>query len=112
VVGDGRAYQAHATDVLGNLGEDLVRLDLAHATVGRPAHHAVGAGSAAAARRLDEKHVRQLGVRRDDLGIGGQAARVRGKDGGRPFALQRRNEEARQPIERRQQGFLVGTVAK
>ena len=47
----------------GNAGEHPLRGRQAHASVGRPPHHAVGAAAVAAALGFDEEHVAQLGVR-------------------------------------------------
>ncbi len=67
VIGDRGADQADPARLGRDAAHHLVRRHDAHAAVGRPPHHAVGAAARAAARRLGHEHRRQLGVRRQDL---------------------------------------------
>ena len=88
VVADGGADQADALGVRGDELKDAFGWNGAHAAVGGPAHHAVGAAARAAALRLDEEHRAQLGVGGQDLGAGGEAIvrhpRYGAQLGGRP----------------------------
>ena len=93
VVGHRGAHQAHPAHVGGDERRHLRRGDQAHAAVGRATHHAVGAAAVAAALGLDEEHVRELGVRRADLRVGGEQGIVGGGHRGRSLAVHGRDVE-------------------
>ena len=101
VVGDRGADQSDAARVVRDQRLDLGGRDQPHAAVRRPPHHAVRAAAVAAALRLDQEHVGELGVRRPDLRIRGQVVVGGGGDRGQPRAVQRRDVE---PGARRQLG--------
>ena len=81
-----------------------VGLDQPHAAVRRSAHDAVGAPAMTAALGLDQEHVRQLGVRRQDLGEGRQQRVVGRRDGRRALAVDGRDVEPGPARQVREQG--------
>ena len=72
-----------------------VLLDDAHAVVRGTAHHAIRAAAVAAALGLDQEHVAELGVWRDDLREGGEGGGVRLVDGRQDVAVHARHEHVR-----------------
>ncbi len=90
----------------------------AHAAVGRPPHHAVGAAARAAALRLDEEHRAQLGVRREDLrarrqpvvvGLGDRGQRSPSGPGRRSRACARARSQQRARGAARRQRIAAAT---
>ena len=75
VIGDRGPDQADLLGVLGDQRERQLEIEDAHAPGRRPAHHTEGAAARAAALRLDQEHVAELGIRSDDRRAGRQQRR-------------------------------------
>ena len=92
VIGRGGADQAYLLRMVRDQRENAFLLDDTHAVVRGAAHHTVRAAAVTAAFGLDQEHVAELGVWRDDLRERGEGGRVRLVDGWKDVAVCGRHE--------------------